>query len=430
MVRWGLVGAACLAAAALVLTSLASYRRTQAVSRDLVAAQGGAYLESLQRLAARGELPTSEDLAAWLADFSDSGITFVELGGPAQVSAGTRTDALMPPLPPLGPGIRTQLGDGIARVTAYRPMRVPRRVRRDDPERALGGPTREARQERRERRRRARLARAIVEFEPVAAQRLVAGAERNLAISGAVAVALIALSAVMAGWMRRREQLERELTARHHLARLGETSAVLAHEIRNPLASLKGHAQLLEASLPEGKPRDKAHLVVGEAIRIEELTAGLLEFVRTGAVDRAPVPPADVLRDAARDAGADRIDVDDTAAPPLATIDGPRLRQVLGNLLKNAVQASPEGARVGARCAADGTALVFEVRDRGTGVPVADRERIFEPFTTGRTRGTGLGLAVARRIVEAHGGTVTVGDPNDGAGGAVFTVSLPGAANE
>ena len=114
------------------------------------------------------------------------------------------------------------------------------------------------------------------------------------------------------------------------------------------------------------------------------------------------------------------IQIDVAGAPDAWSLDANRMTQVLTNLLENAVQA---GAPVRARVASEGGRLVFEVRDSGPGVPEDERERIFEPFYTKRVRGTGLGLAVAKRVVELHRGTISVA--NAPGGGAVFRVALP-----
>jgi two-component system, NtrC family, sensor histidine kinase HydH len=232
-----------------------------------------------------------------------------------------------------------------------------------------------------------------------------------------VAIGLIRLQA-------RRAELERQRAHERRLASLGEMSAVLAHEIRNPLASLKGNAQLLARGLPEDeRGRAKAQRVVDEAVRLEALVNHLLEFVRTGAIERAPTDPGALLRDAAAAVDPERIDVDADGAPATWPLDGARIRQVLTNLLANAVQAG--SGRVAAAVARRDGRLAFTVRDRGDGIPDEDLARIFEPFFTRRTQGTGLGLAVCKRIVEQHGGTLTAA--NAPGGGAVFTVLLPGA---
>jgi signal transduction histidine kinase len=93
--------------------------------------------------------------------------------------------------------------------------------------------------------------------------------------------------------------------------------------------------------------------------------------------------------------------------------------------MRNAIEASPEGARVSARVWGERGALRFEVRDRGPGIPAGEEQAIFEPFKTSKTRGTGLGLAVARRIVELHGGAIRAARGDDGVG-AVIDVTVPG----
>jgi two-component system sensor histidine kinase HydH len=118
----------------------------------------------------------------------------------------------------------------------------------------------------------------------------------------------------------------------------------------------------------------------------------------------------------------DRIEVLAERAPSSWALDSDRMRQVLTNLLANAIQAGGDGP-VTASVAQEGDALVFSVRDRGEGIASDAIGRLFEPFFTTRTRGTGLGLAVAKRIVDLHRGTIA-GD-NAAGGGAVFRVELP-----
>jgi two-component system sensor histidine kinase HydH len=198
-------------------------------------------------------------------------------------------------------------------------------------------------------------------------------------------------------------------------------SSVMAHELRNPLASLKGHAQLLAEDLTDEKQKKKADRVVADAQRLEALTTSLLDFVRDGPIETERVPLQRVLDRALEDLDRARVDV---RGEGVVLADELRLARALHNVLDNALKASPSDARVELTVQQEGSELVIAVRDHGEGLP-ADAQ-IFEPFVTTRTRGTGLGLPVARRIAEQHGGSLNA--ENDPAGGAVFTFRLPHAS--
>ncbi len=203
-------------------------------------------------------------------------------------------------------------------------------------------------------------------------------------------------------------------------------AAVLAHELRNPLASLKGHAQLLARMLPtDGKEAQKADRVVAEATRMERLTTDLLDFARSAALRRASVDPTALLRASVEGLGA-AVALDVDAAPARWSLDPQRMRQALDNVLRNAIQASPEGVEARARIAVERGRLVFEIEDEGPGIAEAELEQIFAPFHTRRVRGTGLGLAVARRVVEQHGGTIIASNRPEG--GARFVIEVPAGA--
>lgn len=200
--------------------------------------------------------------------------------------------------------------------------------------------------------------------------------------------------------------------------------AMLAHELRNPLAALKGHAQLLQEQLAAGsRQHDKARRVVSEAERLEALSEDLLSFVRTTVIERQTISPADLLRECALSVDESHIDVVTDQAPPRFQLDPARMHQVLCNLLRNAVEASPPAGRVLAGVRTEGNELLFYVRDFGKGIQTQDIEKIFEPFYTTRARGTGLGLPIARRLVVLHGGTLTASNAPEG--GALFCVRLP-----
>jgi two-component system sensor histidine kinase HydH len=263
----------------------------------------------------------------------------------------------------------------------------------------------------------------VWEFEPTAASALVRRALVGLVLSSSAAALLMSAAVVLWRANRRAECMRVELNRKAHLARLGAMSAVLAHEIRNPLSSLKGNAQLLAENTTDPRAATRVDRVVKAAIRLEVLTNDLLNFARSGAVHAAPTSPAQVLEAAAQTMGNKRIELSLAGAPASWLLDAGRMEQVLVNLLDNALKATPDDQTVSAEVARAGGELVYAVRDHGPGVPASERAHIFEPFHTTSCRGTGLGLAVARRIVELHGGRIEVDDAPEG--GAIFLVRIP-----
>jgi two-component system sensor histidine kinase HydH len=268
---------------------------------------------------------------------------------------------------------------------------------------------------------------AAIEFETTATATLESRFDVVTWVAAVSAAALLLLALLFVRAQRQRERLREKQQAQSRLAALGEMSAVMAHEIRNPLASLKGHAQILEELL---SGEDSAHaaratLVVGEAERLQHLTTDLLEFARSGELRRDDLDPVQLVRQAAAEIGDDSVDVRAEGAPRLWSLDGVRMHRVLTNVLDNAVQASSEGSRPVATVSQIDGSLQITVRDSGSGIPPGQEELIFEPFHTGKERGVGLGLAVARWIVEQHHGSISASNHADG--GALFTIRLPAA---
>jgi two-component system sensor histidine kinase HydH len=266
--------------------------------------------------------------------------------------------------------------------------------------------------------------RLVLEFEPVVAGGMISRAAWTFGISLAAAGLLLLVALVFFRLSRRAELIQGQLEKERKLAALGEMSAVLGHELRNPIASLKGHAQLLAEKLPGDHPgRPGAETVVREVSRLEELTGQVLDFVRTGELQREPTSPEEVARAAVAQVGSERIRLEVGSPLSPCPLDRVRMQQVLVNLLSNALHAGEEGSPVDLFLGREDGQLLFKVRDRGPGLAAGDGDKVFEPFYTGRVKGTGLGLTVARRIVEGHGGTIRV--ENHPEGGAVFTVRLP-----
>jgi two-component system, NtrC family, sensor histidine kinase HydH len=264
----------------------------------------------------------------------------------------------------------------------------------------------------------------VIEYVPEHAQDLEARSRRAMFASSGAAVLLWLASGWLYRLSRRAVAQEAQLSQHRHLAALGQMSAVMAHEIKNPLAALKGHAQLLARQVSDGE-RPRADRVVGEAERLETLVHSLLDFARTAALDRRDADPRRILQDAVEQTVPDRVRVVADRGPDRWSLDATRMRQVLVNLLDNALKASPAEAKVEAEVRRDRDDLVFVVRDRGPGIPPEQLEQVFEPFFTTRAKGSGLGLAIVRRITRLHGGTVSV--VNRPGGGAEFTVAIPAA---
>jgi signal transduction histidine kinase len=265
--------------------------------------------------------------------------------------------------------------------------------------------------------------------EPFSAARR--GMARSLAVSLAISLAgALALAGVAASWSRAergRASLEIEAARGEAAAR---AAAAAAHEIRHPLAVIRGVVELMkERGRERLGERDQRALddVLGEVERLRRMAQDFLELSAERVSVEGAVDLEAVLREAARgvEASFPAIRIRCPPGPyPALRGDAGRLRQVLANLLGNAAVAQGVGdVAVAVEVDADGAAVRLRVRDRGPGVAPEVRARLFEPFFTTRANGTGLGLAVSRRIAEAHGGSLQLVEaPGPG---ATFELRLP-----
>jgi signal transduction histidine kinase len=241
-------------------------------------------------------------------------------------------------------------------------------------------------------------------------------------------------------------KLYHQMKEKDRLAALGEMSAGLAHEIRNPLAAIKGAIQYLDPKRLPGDDREFLEIVVEEVDRLNAVVTQFLDYSRPLKSSFSPTSVNEVLERTfkllegqAPQAVAVELELADWV--PRVQADAEQLKQVFLNLALNAFQAMPEGGRlvVSARVARDELAFwregsrradVVEIRfrDTGPGIPEDARENIFVPFYTTKEKGTGLGLAICQRIVKAHQGSIAV---RSGSGdGAELLVSLPGLREE
>ncbi len=219
-----------------------------------------------------------------------------------------------------------------------------------------------------------------------------------------------------------------QLVQRERLAALGELSAVVAHEVRNPLGVIFNSLGSLRRLLkPEGDARMLLDIVGEEADRLNRIVGDLLDFARPSTPSLRPEALDRLLEDAVTAAVAENQEVavvrDVEPGLPPVSLDARLMRQAVLNVAVNAVQAMPRGGQLTVRARRDGGWVRVEIRDTGPGIPDEIRHRVFEPFFTTKASGTGLGLAVVKRIVEGHGGEVALSTgPGDG---AAVTIRLP-----
>jgi two-component system sensor histidine kinase HydH len=242
-------------------------------------------------------------------------------------------------------------------------------------------------------------------------------------------------AAIIAAQMETATATRARLAQSEKLAALGQLAAAIAHEVRNALGIIRSAAQGLGEGLPAGDTdaQRASSFITAEIDRLGSVVSSLLSFARPPRLAPRAVPVAalfdQALLLARQDLEAKDIRVVRTTGstlPPEVRADSDLIVQVLIGLLTNAADVVPRGGEVRLGACAIGDGLVeIDVADSGPGVPEELRARIFEPFFTTRDKGTGLGLAVARQIVEAHDGRIDVAERPGG--GAVFRIALPAA---
>jgi two-component system sensor histidine kinase HydH len=213
---------------------------------------------------------------------------------------------------------------------------------------------------------------------------------------------------------------------------LGNLAAGVAHEIRNPLSSIKGFATYFRDRLKD-RPEDRstATTLIQEVERLDRVIGQLLEFARPSRLKIQSVRMADLVRHSLKLIEADvrakhiKVQSDVPDDLPLIPMDGDRINQVLLNCYLNAIQAMEEGGTLRVQIGRNDTQgyTKISVSDNGRGIDSEDLDRIFDPYFTTKSDGTGLGLAIVHKIVEAHGGEVDVESLANR--GTIITLTIP-----
>ena len=244
-----------------------------------------------------------------------------------------------------------------------------------------------------------------------------------LVVAALATIALGALYAVIVAMYKRYRAAKVREAKDRELVELGQAARTIAHEIKNPLGIIRIQCGLMR----KGADKDTAAglaLIDGEAVRLAELADRIRTYLKSGEKQESVVAAAPYLESFAKRyqgvvdfklslQGTERV-----------RVDAARLTDALDNIIANAVEASPPGSE--APCVEAGFhqhSLVIAVMDRGPGIPTENRSRIFEPFFSTKTRGSGLGLALARKNVESSGGSIVYSDRPGG--GTMMTVAIP-----
>jgi PAS domain S-box-containing protein len=225
-----------------------------------------------------------------------------------------------------------------------------------------------------------------------------------------------------------RKHSEEALREERALARVGQMAAIVAHEVRNPLAGIRGAMQVLGARLAAGSAEHRITTeIVARVDTLNNIVTDLLLFARPRQPALARVPITSVVEDTVwlfkQDPTVSAVDVRIEPSDTVVSADASQLKLALLNLLLNGAQAMGGSGQITVSSHTNGRTHEVRIVDRGPGISPAVRDRLFEPFFTTRHRGTGLGLVTARRILDAHGGSVDLECPPGG--GTVAIVTLP-----
>jgi len=256
---------------------------------------------------------------------------------------------------------------------------------------------------------------------------LLEGVRRMWWTVGVVVVLLWGVGIALERTLTRYVRLQEEAGHRERLALIGQMTATLSHEIRNALGSVKGYTQWVDEKIDSSDPRKQglAFALKGTE-RIESLVNELLLYARQESFDIEPVDPRLLIEPLVREetcgwTGTVETEFGDTGR---VMADPEKMRRVLSNGIRNAIQAMGGDGALKISAGTDGRNVRIRIEDTGPGIPESERERLFSPFHTTKTDGTGLGLAYSRKVVEGLHGRIELRN-REGRSGAVLEILLP-----
>ena len=230
------------------------------------------------------------------------------------------------------------------------------------------------------------------------------------------------------------QHTQEELLQSERLAAIGEMSARIAHEIRNPLATIGGFARSLQRTPTPARVDTAAHIIFQEVTRLEDLLTDILNYTRPRILTRTPTNLPDLIGEV-HNLVAEGLEergityyLETPPDLPDVLVDQAQIKQVLINLIKNAFQVMPDGGNLTVYIRpnnkdTEDPQIEIEIRDTGPGIPQEIQNEIFKPYFTTKTTGTGLGLAISQQIIERHKGTLSL-ESNEGSGTSIF-IRLP-----
>lgn len=244
---------------------------------------------------------------------------------------------------------------------------------------------------------------------------------------------LYVAAALIIGLLSEREKKERGARIEsERLAAIGKTVSEVAHDMKTPLMAIGGFTKQVSRALkPDDANQKKLNIIIHEAARLESMVKEMLDFGKPIDLDLSEQNINEIVQHSAeislplaKKADVElELDAKPTHSLPVMSLDASRMKQVILNLITNAIQASPAGEKVRARTSINTNEVTLEISDAGSGINEKDRENVFRPFFTTKKEGTGLGLPIVKRIVEAHGGQIDF-HPNPEKG-VTFIVKLP-----